>query len=399
MVFRIASSPYTHNQRQTSRIMLLVLLAAVPGIAAQLWFFGWGTLVQILLASVSALLAEALVLKLRKQSVAATLKDNSALLTGLLLAVSIPPLAPWWMVVLGTVFAVIIAKQLYGGLGATLKDNSALLTGLLLAVSIPPLAPWWMVVLGTVFAVIIAKQLYGGLGQNPFNPAMIGYVVLLISFPVQMTSWLPPHEIAVNIPGFIDAIQVIFSGHTASGGDMNTLRLGIDGISQATPLDTFKTSVRAGHSVEQIMQYPIYSGMLAGVGWQWVNLAWLAGGLWLLWQKAIRWHIPLSFLVTLALCATLGWLFSPETLAAPQIHLLSGATMLGAFFILTDPVTASTTNRGRLIFGALAGLLVWLIRSFGGYPDGVAFAVLLANITVPLIDYYTRPRVYGHRKG
>ncbi|MFY2980063.1 RnfABCDGE type electron transport complex subunit D, partial [Klebsiella pneumoniae] len=104
---------------------------------------------------------------------------------------------------------------------ATLKDNSALLTGLLLAVSIPPLAPWWMVVLGTVFAVIIAKQLYGGLGQNPFNPAMIGYVVLLISFPVQMTSWLPPHEIAVNIPGFIDAIQVIFSGHTASGGDMN----------------------------------------------------------------------------------------------------------------------------------------------------------------------------------
>lgn len=314
--------------------------------------FGWGTLVQILLASVSALLAEALVLKLRKQSVA-----------------------------------------------ATLKDNSALLTGLLLAVSIPPLAPWWMVVLGTVFAVIIAKQLYGGLGQNPFNPAMIGYVVLLISFPVQMTSWLPPHEIAVNIPGFIDAIQVIFSGHTASGGDMNTLRLGIDGISQATPLDTFKTSIRAGQSVEQIMQYPIYSGMLAGVGWQWVNLAWLAGGVWLLWQKAIRWHIPLSFLVTLALCATLGWLFSPETLAAPQIHLLSGATMLGAFFILTDPVTASTTNRGRLMFGALAGLLVWLIRSFGGYPDGVAFAVLLANITVPLIDYYTRPRVYGHRKG
>ncbi|EMB3699696.1 electron transport complex subunit RsxD [Escherichia coli] len=352
MVFRIASSPYTHNQRQTSRIMLLVLLAAVPGIAAQLWFFGWGTLVQILLASVSALLAEALVLKLRKQSVA-----------------------------------------------ATLKDNSALLTGLLLAVSIPPLAPWWMVVLGTVFAVIIAKQLYGGLGQNPFNPAMIGYVVLLISFPVQMTSWLPPHEIAVNIPGFIDAIQVIFSGHTTSGGDMNTLRLGIDGISQATPLDTFKTSVRAGHSVEEIMQYPIYSGILAGAGWQWVNLAWLAGGVWLLWQKAIRWHVPLSFLVTLALCATLSWLFSPDTLAAPQIHLLSGATMLGAFFILTDPVTASTTNRGRLIFGALAGLLVWMIRSFGGYPDGVAFAVLLANITVPLIDYYTRPRVYGHRKG
>ena len=352
MVFRIASSPYTHNQRQTSRIMLLVLLAAIPGIATQLWFFGWGTLVQIILAVISALSAEALVLKLRNQPIA-----------------------------------------------AILKDNSALLTGLLLAVSIPPLAPWWMVVLGTVFAVIIAKQLYGGLGQNPFNPAMIGYVVLLISFPVQMTNWLPPYEIAATVPGMADALQVIFTGHTTSGGDMSTLRMGIDGISQATPLDTLKTSLHSGRSVEQIMQYPIFSGMLAGAGWQWVNLAWLAGGVWLLTIKVIRWHIPVSFLVSLALCATLGWLFAPESLASPQIHMLSGATMLGAFFILTDPVTASTTNRGRLIFGALAGVLVWLIRSFGGYADGVAFAVLLANITVPLIDYYTRPRVYGHRKG
>ena len=329
---------------------MLVLIAALPGIATQLWFFGWGTLFQIILAAVSALAAEAAVLQLRKQPIA-----------------------------------------------AILKDNSALLTGLLLAVSIPPLAPWWMVVLGTVFAVIIAKQLYGGLGQNPFNPAMIGYVVLLISFPVQMTSWLPPHDIAATAPGLLDALQVIFTGHTASGGDMNTLRMGIDGISQATPLDTFKTSLHAGHAVEQIMQYPIYSGMLAGAGWQWVNIAWLIGGVWLLWQKAIRWHIPVSFLVTLAVCSTLGWAFAGDSLASPQLHLLSGATMLGAFFILTDPVTASTTNRGRLIFGALAGLLVWLIRSFGGYPDGVAFAVLLANITVPLIDYYTRPRVYGHR--
>ncbi|WP_436874756.1 electron transport complex subunit RsxD [Kosakonia sacchari] len=350
MVFRIASSPYTHNQRQTSRIMLLVTLAAVPGIAAQLWFFGWGTLIQLILAIISALAAEALVLKLRKQNVS-----------------------------------------------AILADNSALLTGLLLAISIPSFAPWWMVVLGTVFAVVIAKQLYGGLGHNPFNPAMIGYVVLLISFPVQMTSWLPPYEIARIVPGFIDALQVIFTGHTAAGANMETLRIGIDGVSQATPLDTFKTSLHAGHSVEQILRSPIYSGVLAGAGWQWVNLGYLAGGLFLLWQKTIRWHIPVSFLLTLAICATLGWVFAPQSLAAPQLHLFSGATMLGAFFILTDPVTASTTNKGRLIFGALAGVLVWLIRSFGGYPDGVAFAVLLANITVPLIDYYTRPRVYGHR--
>ncbi|MGG5839982.1 electron transport complex subunit RsxD [Huaxiibacter chinensis] len=350
MVFRIASSPYTHNQRQTSRIMMLVCLAAVPGIAVQCWFFGWGTLVQLLLGCVSALTAEALILKLRKMAVS-----------------------------------------------RILADNSALLTGLLLAVSIPSFAPWWMVVLGTFFAVIIAKQLYGGLGHNPFNPAMIGYVVLLISFPVQMTSWLPPHELAATVPGFMDTLHMIFSGHTVAGGDMTTLRMGIDGVSQATPLDTFKTSLHAGHSVDQVMHYPIFRGVLAGEGWEWVNLAWLAGGAFLLWNKTIRWHIPVSFLVTLTVCSTLGWAFSSEPLPSPVMQLFSGATMIGAFFILTDPVTASTTNRGRLIFGALAGLLVWLIRSFGGYPDGVAFAVLLANITVPLIDYYTRPRVYGHR--
>ncbi|MCS2171307.1 electron transport complex subunit RsxD [Scandinavium sp. TWS1a] len=350
MVFKIASSPYTHNHRQTSRIMLLVLLATVPGIAVQTWFFGWGTLVQILIASVTAWVAEAAILRLRKQEI-----------------------------------------------GKTLGDNSALLTGLLLAISIPSMAPWWMVVLGTAFAVIIAKQLYGGLGNNPFNPAMIGYVVLLISFPVQMTSWLPPQEIAINTPNLMDTLQIILSGHTVTGTDINALQMGVDGISQATPLDTFKTSLHAGHSVNDILHSTIYHGALAGIGWQWVNVAYLAGGLFLLWQRAIRWHIPVSFLATLAVCATLGWAFSPESLASPQLHILSGATMLGAFFILTDPVTASTTNRGRLLYGALAGVLVWLIRNFGGYPDGVAFATLLANITVPLIDYYTRPRVYGHR--
>lgn len=348
MVFRIASSPYTHNQRQTARIMMLVCLATLPGIMVQWFYFGWGTLVQAALAMVTALAAEALVLQLRKQR-----------------AITV------------------------------LRDNAALLTGLLLGISLPPLAPWWMAVLGAAFAVIIAKQLYGGLGHNPFNPAMIGYVVLLISFPVQMTSWVPPQDIAATVPGISDTFGIIFTGHA---GNLNAdmLRIGVDGVSQATPLDTFKTGVRTGHAVDQLKALPIYGGVLAGIGWQWVNVAWLLGGLFMLGKNIIRWHIPISFLVSLFLCASLGWLYSPQTLASPLVHLFSGATMLGAFFILTDPVTASTTNKGRLLFGALAGLLVWLIRSFGGYPDGVAFAVLLANITVPLIDYYTRPRVYGH---
>lgn len=351
MAFRIASSPFTHNRRSTGSIMLLVLLAALPGIATQWYFFGWGNLIQILIAGLAALGAEAAILKIRK----------------------LP-------------------------LRQTLGDNSALLTALLLGVSIPSLAPWWLIVIGTVFAIVISKHLYGGLGQNPFNPAMVGYVVLLISFPVQMTSWLPPDTLQSVSPGFADTLHMIFRGVTLDGHTMQQLQLGVDGISQATPLDTFKTGLRAGHSAEQLLAQPIYTGVIAGLGWQWVNIAFLAGGLFLLYTHSIRWHIPVSFLVSLALFSTLGWLFSPESLVSPVIHLFSGATMLGAFFIATDPVTASTTNKGRLLYGVLIGLLVWLIRSFGGYPDGVAFAVLLANICVPLIDYYTQPRVYGHRK-
>ncbi|WP_114195431.1 electron transport complex subunit RsxD [Edaphovirga cremea] len=350
MAFRIASSPFTHNRQSTRSIMLFVMLACIPGLLAQVWFFGYGTLIQVALAMVTAVIAEGVTLSLRKQPVL-----------------------------------------------TRLGDNSALLTALLLGVSLPPLAPWWLIVIGTVFAIIIAKQLYGGLGQNPFNPAMIGYVVLLISFPVQMTTWLPPDALQAEPLSLVDTFLSIFSGHTSEGLSAYQLQLNVDGVSQATPLDGFKTGLRSGHSAEQLMAQPLFSGVLAGLGWQWINLGFLAGGLFLLWRKNIHWHIPVSFLVTLAFCSGLAWLVAPATNASPMIHLFSGATMLGAFFITTDPVTASTTPKGRLIFGALIGLLVWLIRAHGGYPDGVAFAVLLANITVPLIDHYTQPRVYGHR--
>ncbi|MCG8707740.1 electron transport complex subunit RsxD [Brenneria sp. 4F2] len=351
MAFKIASSPYTHNQQRTQRMMLLVILAVIPGMLAQYYFFGYGNLVQVFLAAASATAAESVTLSLRKFNIK-----------------------------------------------ANLADNSALLTGILLGISLPPLAPWWMAVMGAAFAIVMAKQLYGGLGQNPFNPAMIGYVVLLISFPVQMTSWLPPTPLQSLPIGFYDTLNTIFTGYTPSGHSVPQLMQTIDGISQATPLDTFKTALRAGQQPEQILQLPLFSGALAGIGWQWVNIGFLAGGLFLLQQRAIRWHIPVSFLLTLMLCAALAWAIAPERYAPPLLHLFSGATMLGAFFIATDPVTASTTNRGRLIFGALIGLLVWLIRTYGGYPDGVAFAVLLANITVPLIDYYTKPRAYGHHR-
>ena len=347
MVFKIASSPYTHNHRSTNVIMRQVMLACIPGVAAQCYFFGWGNLIQILLAIMVAVLAESAVLLLRKK--------------------------PVWK---------------------TLQDSTAALTGLLLGICIPPLAPWWIIVIGTLFAIIIAKQLYGGLGQNLFNPAMVGYVVLLISFPVQMTSWLPVLGLQSEPVSFMDCLNVIFTGHTGEGNTLHQLMLDIDGVTQATPLDTLKTSLKNGLTAHEIMQKPIF-GNFAGLGWMWVNVGFLLGGLYLMYRKTIQWMIPVSFLLTLTIASTIGWLVAPDASGTPLFELFSGATMFGAFFIATDPVTASTTFRGRLIFGAVVGLMVYLIRTLGGYPDGVAFGVLIANMAVPLIDHYTQPRVYG----
>ncbi|HBO23014.1 MAG TPA: electron transport complex subunit RsxD [Providencia sp.] len=345
---KIASAPFTHDRQSTSQIMFWVLLAAIPGIAVQTYFFGIGTLYQIILAMVTAAITEAIAIRLRKQ-----------------------PILP------------------------VLKDNSAIVTALLLGVSLPPLAPWWLIVLGTVFAIIIAKQCYGGLGQNPFNPAMVGYVVLLISFPVQMTNWLPPQELQTLSISAMDSLSVIMSGHTPTGVTLEQLRMGVDGMSQATPLDSFKTGLLT-HSISEVLQQPILQGSLAGIGWQWVNIAYLIGGLIMLNRRIISWQIPVAFIGTLAFFSIISWLIDDGRYSQPLVQLLSGATMLGAFFIATDPVTASTTPKGRIIFGIMIGFLVWVIRVYGGYPDAVAFAVLLANITVPLIDYYTQPRAYGH---
>ncbi|VFP87156.1 electron transport complex subunit RsxD [Candidatus Erwinia haradaeae] len=351
MGFHIVSSPYIHNDNRTNRIMLLVLLAALPGIIAQIYFFGWGTLIQILIASSVALITESFILYLRKYPVY-----------------------------------------------ETLKDYSAILTALLLGASIPSLAPWWVISIGTLGAIIIAKHLYGGLGQNPFNPAMIGYVMLLISFPIQMTNWLPLNNLDHIKPTFIESLDVIF--HPNSLDQLITMpqfQPKIDGFSQATPLDNFKTNRHFLPIQKQIATQSIHKNRISiNLESGWINISFLFGGLFLLITRTIYWHIPLGFIGSLTLFSTLGHLYDPEMLLPPMIHLFSGATMLGAFFIATDPVTASTTNYGRLIYAILIGLITWLIRSYGGYPDGIAFAVLLANICVPLLDYYTKPHTFGY---
>lgn len=351
MAFWIASSPHNHNHTKTPNLMRLVMYGTLPGVLAQWYFFGWGNLIHIVLAMTTALLCEYTVLSLRKKPIA-----------------------------------------------HELLDGSGLLTALLLGICMPALAPWWISVIGTMFAIVIAKQLYGGLGHNPFNPAMVGYVMLLVSFPLQMTQWQPPLSLVTVDLSFINTLTTIFTGFTIDGYSVEQIRTTIDGVTMATPLDTLKTNISLGLTVLESSSNPVF-GEHFSLGWEWVNAGFLLGGLLLITKKAIAWQTPVSFLLSLFICSLIGFSINPDSSPSTMFHWFSGATMLGAFFILTDPVSGATSNRGRFIVGLLAGLLVYLIRTTGGYPDGVAFAVLLCNMSAPLIDQYTRPRTYGHSKG
>jgi electron transport complex protein RnfD len=339
----MSAPPYITGNTTVSAIMFKVLLALVPGIVAYAWLFGSGILITLALASVTALASEALMLRLRRR-----------------------PIMPF------------------------LSDNSALVTAWLLALALPPLAPWWLVVVGTMFAIVVAKQLYGGLGYNPFNPAMIGYAVLLISFPVIMTQWPAPLELAQARLSFADQLAYIFGRVLPAG-------VQLDAISTATPLDYLKTQLKLDHAMTDIVSAPVF-GVFGAKGSEIVAGAYLLGGLYLIQQRIITWHIPVALLGGLAAISGLFYVIDPQHHASPMFHLLGGAAMLGAFFIATDPVSGPTTPTGKLIFAASIGVLTWVIRSYGGYPDGVAFAVLLMNLCVPLIDAYTQPRVFGHGK-
>ena len=358
MAFWIASSPHNHNQAETSSLMRLVIFALIPGVFAQWYFFGWGNIIHIAIAIITALLCEFFALSLRSKSSRSYIK-----------------------------------KQLF--------DGSAILTAILLGICLPALAPWWVSVIGIAFAILVVKQLYGGLGHNPFNPAMAAYVMLLISFPIQMTSWQPPLSLMNIELGFANTLNTILTGFTQDGYSVEQLRTNIDGFTMATPLDALKTNIDQGFTVvESINSSQFLNNMSSSIGfafgWEWINIAFLAGGIFLISKKAIAWQTPVSFLLSLFLCSFIAYSVSPDSSASTLFHWLTGGCMLGAFFILTDPVTGATSSKGRIVIGAMTGLLVYLIRSFGGYPDGVAFAVLLCNMAAPLVDQYTRPRAYGH---
>jgi len=333
----VNNSPYFLKPASVQSVMLRVLLALLPGIAAYVWFFGAGILVQIALASVTALAAEAVMLRLRGK-----------------------PLMLF------------------------LSDGSALVTAWLIALTFPSIAPWWLTVLGTLLAIVVAKHLYGGLGQNPFNPAMVAFALMIVAYPLLMSQW--PR---VGATDFAVQWQAIFGNRQV-----------LDAVTMATPLDALRTVLRDPEQramIGGILGSKATFGNVGGLGWEWIAAGYFLGGLYLLQQRIITWHMPAAFLATLFVISGAFGLYDADRFAGPGFQLFTGGAMLAAFFIVTDPVSGATTPRGKLIFAAGVAALTWIIRTFGAYPDGIAFAVLLMNIAAPLIDMYTQPPVFGHK--
>lgn len=317
----LSSSPHIHSGETTDKVMRLVIYALLPATLLSLYFFGLPALSVLLVCTLGCVAFEALACKLMQR-----------------------PLA--------------------------IYDGSAALTGILLALNLPPSTPWWISLLGAAIAILIGKQVYGGLGYNPFNPALVARVVLLISFPVQMTSWTAPAP----------------------------LGSGLDAVTAATPLGEMKTAVMLTGKLPEMATTGFtnyFTGNMAGSLGEISALALLLGGLFLLVKRIISWHIPVSFIGTVLIIGGIFWLVDPGRYPSPLFHLITGGLLLGAFFMATDMVTSPVTYRGMLIFGCGCGLLTVLIRLFGGYPEGVSFAILLMNACTPLIDRYTRPKLYG----
>ena len=340
----VTASPHAHDRSGVDRIMLNVCLALVPVTGFGIYLFGWPALMMWLLCIVSALASEALCLWLLQQPM------------------------------------------------SRLLDGSAVLTGWLLALTLPPWSPWWVAVGGSAFAIIIGKQIYGGIGQNLFNPALLARIALLISFPVPLTTWAMPY---LN-PDLGQSFQILM-------GHMPALTPAPDALTGATWLGDSKAAVKAGGDMTEYLSshFNIVDAMIGerlGSMGETSALLVLLGGAWLLKQRIISWHIPVSLLGTLAVLALVTSTSEPERYAPVSFHLLSGSVLLGAFFFATDYVTSPTTKTGQVMFGMGCGLMIFTIRTWGGFPEAVAFGILFMNSLTPLIDRITKPRVYGRNR-
>ncbi|MBI4745146.1 MAG: RnfABCDGE type electron transport complex subunit D [Deltaproteobacteria bacterium] len=324
----LSSSPHIRDGSSVTSVMHTVVLALSPGAATGVYLFGLPALATIILAIASSVALEA------------------------------------WM-------------QWVMGRKITIFDGSAILTGLLLAMNLPSSSPWWITVTGSAVAIIVGKHLYGGLGQNIFNPALVARVFLLISWPVQMTSFPAPSAL---------------------------LAKGVDAVSTATPLTNIKMELMSHKANIDITQLPqpstfdlllgVHGGSLGEVP----IMALLIGGFYLLYKRIITWHIPISFIGAALAFSAIMWFVDPAKYANPVFHIMTGGLVLGAFFMATDYVTSPVTNKGMLIFGAGCGFLTIVIRLFGGYPEGVSFAILLMNLATPLIDKLVTPSRFGEAK-
>ncbi len=347
----LAAAPYTHERSSIGRTMGLVMLALTPATLFGLVQFGWPAIFLFAITVTAALVAEAACLKIAGK-----------------------PVRPFLM------------------------DGSALLSGWLLAVTLPPWAPWWIGVVGSLIAIVVAKQIFGGIGQNLFNPAMVARVALLISFPLEMTTFVAPQPLfSAEAPDIMGGLAITFG--------IGLPQAQLDAVTSATVLGHVRTELGQGLALPEILPDSFKAiqgaiGIEPGSMGETTVLLILLGGLFLIYKRVITWHIPAAMLTTVALLAAMMHLYDPGHYLGPVYHLVSGSTLLGAFFIATDLVTSPVSARGQILFGAGCGLLVYVIRTWTGYPEGVAFAVMLMNACTPLIDHWLKPRVYGrNRKG
>ncbi len=345
MEFQRHDAPFLTPKIDVASIMRQVLYALIPALATHVWFFGPGIIFNLIIASVFCLASEAAVLWARGR-----------------------PVRP------------------------ALGDYSALVTAAIIAFALPSLTPWWVTATASAFGIVVAKHLYGGLGFNIFNPAMAGYVVVLVAFPMHLNLWTAPRmgDIDYQYPTIIETIRYTLTAALPAD-------LGFDAVSRATPLDQMKTGLSNMQTFDEIHNNPMM-GSFGGRGWEWVSNFVALGGIWLMLKKIIQWQIPLGVFAGLMIPSVFMYWADPGVHASPGFYLFSGATMLCAFFVATDPVSAATSPRGRLLYGAGIGFLIYAIRHWGSYADGVAFAVLIMNMAVPAIDYLTIPRIVGHEK-
>ncbi len=324
-ILNVSPSPHQQSPETTRKLMYGVVIALLPALAASIYYFGMGAIIVTLTSVLSCVAVEYLIQRF---------------------ILKVKP---------------------------SITDGSAVVTGLLLAFNVPSNLPVHIIVIGAIIAIGVAKMTFGGLGNNPFNPALVGRVFLLISFPVQMTSWPVPTGFKT---GYADA------------------------VTGATPLGLLSEGVKNGEAVSAIMDkipshMQMFYGRMGGSMGEVAAVALIIGGIYLLWKKIITWHIPVSILVTVALFTGILWMADPEKFADPLFHLLTGGLMLGAIYMATDYVTSPMTHKGMIIYGIGIGVITVLIRTWGAYPEGVSFAVLIMNAFVPLLNMYIKPRRFG----